>query len=130
MGSNYYWDLCMEQIKRKRIIYLMIITLLILIYFLLTPKIISSKDSLDLTLEQFNSTIIKAKRNDFNSLRKLQFYYHLKHKDINSTCLVLCHMLRSFEVIDKEKRDYKLYNNLNCNQRINCTGNTLDRLNR
>jgi hypothetical protein len=128
MDSNYYWNLCMEQIKRKKIIYSIITISLILIYLSLTPKIISSKDSLDLTSEQFKNTLIKAKKNDFNSLRELQFYYHLKHKDINSTCLVLCHMLTNFKVVDKEKGDYKLYNNLNCNQKVNCTTNALDRL--
>jgi len=112
----------------KKYIYSIIITFLILVYFLLIPKVISNRDTLDLTSVQFNTTLIEAKNNDLSSLRKLQFYYHLKHKDISSTCLVLCHMLSNFEVTSKEKGDYKLYNNLNCNQEINCTRNALDRL--
>lgn len=111
----------------KKFIYIIIICLGF-IYLLFTPKIISDKSIHDLSSNEFKETLIKAKQNDFNSLRKLYFYYHLKHKDIKSTCIVLCKITSTFEAVNKEEGDFKLYNDLNCTQKINCTKNSLDQL--
>lgn len=110
---------------KKTIILLSTVIFSIIIFQLFVPKIMTNSNIYEMSSDEFQNALNDAKNHKNDGLTKLLNYYNLVHHDEKSTCIILCE-ITSFPTA--QKGYFRMYSDLNCTQKINCTKNSLNQL--